>query len=1470
MKHLLRYYLHNVGVSNAWFNDLLVECCNETSEKPQDTVIVADNQTGKTTTLSLLFTVLQPNEQRFIQASSQDSNRKFADYFDSTYLRPGIMVLEFDSGATNARGIIPGLAFATKHFLVGQVVVMDAQGGYQRRYFSIRCLRGVTLKALIHGDEPCKGLALNALASLSHFKEWVVEMRQRFRGRRDDPNAECDFEIFDAQGVWIRHLCDSFGIDPELVNVQVQMNLREAGIKDAEMFKYKDERDFLRKFMKFCLNEGESDKVVESVRQGLERIKEIPRYEKMLFALEAIQLKFQPFKEASERLVQAQAALAQEQSKGLGLKRAAELERDLALVAQSQHEGNLLRVKEDWVKANQELVQTQNQIRGIEDFQRGVQHRIFTEQYEQERNNLMLLKRRHNLLMAREVLNSLDTLRAQTKNYLELLNQEQASIADLAEGVMVAGRDCKVAITNNVYEIKSEISKLDDEIKKLDLEVRGFATQRKKAGRELSDTVSLASSLDQKLENGKSEREHLVKKNVLLADESAAAGLTRLRVQRQALDADVAALDEHVSELRKEIARLDKEIENANPRLEKLGGNILEIQKRLDKEESTAKHLRELCRELGLADTTEIDLNSPLIRSGLEERRCKTGESFARLHIEKEALAKDKRCIESFHVRGVDHDVTAVVEQIRARGGDAMPYSLWLAKQYPDEPAQARNLFLSDPARFSGVLVHTSKKFNKLREDTTFSESLPLTRTVTVSLPSLEDRSTLEDQFVLGPDGDALYNERAAQLLLHALDGQVAELDQNISQLEGQRNRFDRLQAALEAWSQEFGDGRLKYTRDSLDRLKEEKATFHQRLAGIKNNIIEKKDLLHQKEETKREFIGEVNSILSLQDSVERYKREHEDHRAKYEEKLIEANHKIKQLEREQEELDKASEKAIAISKRLEQDKLPLTARRGSLSQQMQQIHMSHELIPGQVVAESIEELMAIYENRYTHYQAAASGKVVQYQDLLRALEKQVQEKEQTLKTKYADLAEEEIRAVQSVDLTADLSRLSPKLEDLELQVNYLSKQRDKLENERQNWRKIWKKQKEEYWPPEDMDETKATTGCVVALLQATQHQEKDINHTLIALAATRCEIEKALQESKDRHNTFVVAVRSLEIMEHPELAPEPITGTLETAQLDAIVEAAVKGKVAAEREVNKAQNKAFSSHKEFRNILDDEQVRKYAQHECAIIAANGVEHFDSFCEQSVNVSQHLANRIRAVDQMIQDKESDIEICAKALQKLVEDGIRLLKRAMGITIPGGVERIGGQPILTLRQVALDLQAPLFDLMKERLRQMVRDGDSPENGQAMVANTLWHITAERSRSLQIKLLKPEPTLDGYSLVPVGKLALSGAEGITVAMMLYLVSARLRAEAHGRQVGSCGVLLMDNPFGEANKPWLVKIQRALAQAMDIQLIYFSGVKDPNTLYTFSRHIHMRQSGRLERTTGRQCVEAIRLQVHEDAGT
>ncbi len=88
------------------------------------------------------------------------------------------------------------------------------------------------------------------------------------------------------------------------------------------------------------------------------------------------------------------------------------------------------------------------------------------------------------------------------------------------------------------------------------------------------------------------------------------------------------------------------------------------------------------------------------------------------------------------------------------------------------------------------------------------------------------------------------------------------------------------------------------------------------------------------------------------------------------------------------------------------------------------------------------------------------------------------------------------------------------------------------------------------------------------------------------------------------------------------------------------------------------------------------------------------------------------------------------------------------------------------------------------------------------------------------------------------------------------MLYCTLAQLRAHELGRSTGS-SPLLLDNPIGTASYPEFLTLQREVARAMNIQLIYTAANNDYEAIKVLP-NIERLRNDRFDSVTGEQVIE------------
>lgn len=119
-----------------------------------------------------------------------------------------------------------------------------------------------------------------------------------------------------------------------------------------------------------------------------------------------------------------------------------------------------------------------------------------------------------------------------------------------------------------------------------------------------------------------------------------------------------------------------------------------------------------------------------------------------------------------------------------------------------------------------------------------------------------------------------------------------------------------------------------------------------------------------------------------------------------------------------------------------------------------------------------------------------------------------------------------------------------------------------------------------------------------------------------------------------------------------------------------------------------------------------------------------------------------------------------------------------------------------------------------------------------------------------RGFTVTVLKPDQVLRDER-VPVEEMGdvFSGGQELTAAIMLYCTLAAVKGNERGRMtVRHSGVLFLDNPIGKASARYLLDMQKQVAAALGVQLVYTTGLSDDRALAAFPLWIRMRNDADL----------------------
>ncbi|MBB3084191.1 hypothetical protein [Geodermatophilus sabuli] len=222
--------------------------------------------------------------------------------------------------------------------------------------------------------------------------------------------------------------------------------------------------------------------------------------------------------------------------------------------------------------------------------------------------------------------------------------------------------------------------------------------------------------------------------------------------------------------------------------------------------------------------------------------------------------------------------------------------------------------------------------------------------------------------------------------------------------------------------------------------------------------------------------------------------------------------------------------------------------------------------------------------------------------------------------------------------------------------------------------------------------------------------------------------------------------------------------------------------------------------------------------------------------------AQNLRDRRQVLLGLLADIGKDQALVVTQVAALVTDVFTTLAGAQRHSkLPGSLGEWSDQQFLTIRFTKPGSDDDLRARISAVIEQIVAEGSKPE-GLSLLKRCVHEAVAPRG--FTVTVLKPNSslTVEPLDITMLGKY--SGGEKLTVCVALYCTLARLRAVNRGQgHVG--GTLVLDNPLGTASHVELLRLQRDVAAAHGVQLVFTTGVEDFGAVGQFPNVLRLRNS-------------------------
>ncbi|MFD4634578.1 hypothetical protein [Streptomyces sp. NPDC058473] len=859
----------------------------------------------------------------------------------------------------------------------------------------------------------------------------------------------------------------------------------------------------------------------------------------------------------------------------------------------------------------------------------------------------------------------------------------------------------------------------------------------------------------------------------------------------------------------------------------------------------------------GALSVAELDRSADDLRALLEEGVASAERQLFDLRT---AAADDSRILGALGDGGLlppGPDVLATVEFLGEHGIPALPGWRYLAQAV--DPADHARVLAARPELVDGVVITDPATHARAREALADAALLPRSAvavgTAAALLAPTPGEQAADSGVFLVPPNPAMHDEHAADEERQALRARAAQRDDEIRALAARLGKDRELAARLASWRTGCPSGRLAELAAAADEARAFAVEAEAELAEARTARAEADEAASEAARVRDERQEAAQRARRAADALAGLAFRLRE-RAGWQAKLRELADEAAESEaRAQTCLDRA--RAADEDRRAAQraaDDARRTAR--ALRAERAEIAGAPEDVPEEsdTPKASLPALREAYRAASQLYEKVGVGAD------LRAEQARAESDESAALAELDRLSNKvRTRAALLLEGTegsdgpsrqAAAARAEAQVQLIEARAATASEQLGRLRGEA------------ERHAPEDGE---AHTELPEELVPADVEQAQTLLRTATGELAARTE---ALSRAKEAHAALLHTHRVTEdaaggfdetaallrdlLREHQEdeseESPEAYPGSLEEARHSAAeARRSLRGCAADLSTAESAVREASDILVRHANSTRYEQVRTPARQQIRELPASALP------DHAKKWADAFAPRLRVLTDELEQLERNRDSIVDRLRGLVESALATLRSAQRLSrLPEGLGEWSGQEFLRVRFEEPDqatLVERLGDVIDDATRAAVKkNSDLRRDGMSLLLRGVQ--AALEPRGVAVEILKPDAVLRAER-VPVGQMGdvFSGGQLLTAAIALYCTMAALRSNDRGRDKHRhAGTLFLDNPIGRANATYLLELQRAVSDALGVQLLYTTGLFDTTALAEFPLVIRLRNDADL----------------------
>jgi chromosome segregation ATPase len=1426
-------------------------------------VLFAANGTCKTTLLSFVLNVFCPDQRRFVQHLQSSGDKTLEQYLIAG--RPAVVVLDL------ATTLAPTLfeAEPVDHLCIGQLLYRhrSAPDKIDRAYFIAQSadffdhLRRQWTE-LLHRDQPYKAIRdflAPAVQQTTSQKEWADNLER-------------------------------LGLDPWLIDRQIDFARTEGGIKDT--FKFRSESEFLSFFLGCVADMDAAATLRQTISQSLQKMADRPRKKAQLKAALDLKQQMAAFDGMAHQWQTAREAVS---GWRIRLGEAAHLLKTADRKACEQIQAVSTGCQEIDCQQKETLVRAEtaaaNQL-AVQHFRLARSIETGQAQRDQAKADLAGFREEELALKAAGDIAEIRKKQAEVQSKQAALLAAGEELAPVLSHVDRLAAQYHVRLEANQRRVKDEIEAL--KLQELEAQTRlQNAGQRSQSLREhlealgteigrIQTRIAVAEQSRNALGINDGEAPEEARKRLL--DDS-----RRLTNRIQATQAAMAATDQEIRQVRQRWRQVQRDLLDREQALK--GHRERMAQERQDRNQLLSDaHLRRV------AGSDDFEPSSAELVSRLDDALARSRDRLAEKQQRHLEIEREIHRLAHTQSLAVDAETQKLIAHYHGQGvsaGELKSFPEYLAGLYED-PHQIAAFIERDPGRFTGLMAATADVLEKVGK-------LPvpefLHRPVVISKPcSLTDAPETE-QALIRPKDPVVYTRGHADAVRALLKTQWEALGLEIEQDQAMVNGMERSSRLLHRYREQFPERAavtaLSHRIQGLEAAVAALAGDIQASDTLENSLMEQKRAIENDAKAftvdltlLQERLRQVTAWIEENSDLQSWYREKEEHEALRVEtgktldgqseaigQIQENLHRLAAGIRGREtELNGLDEQAGDVPRSIQ----PLTEndRQAALALDLKTIRKlfqdataDQHRLASQLGIETLEKeldaLRAGLNVVQTHLNTAFRDQPYNPETAQKWAGKSVSERDKRLQ-----------KVSESIDSLRE-TRIR-----LESDLKYTLKEQERITQALKD------KAADGFSPDIEPDalSDQDPDGWLHRLKNQELRHRQEHQRLLLRFKV----LEQQRETLRQWHQEVRLGIEKTSAYEPVwdngsprDQWPDLSLGDGNDADVQTVAAfrhrlAEMIAREAAEHRVVEDARRTLSQ--AFDRLQTDLGDDSFKRHLPAIV--DELRHHDA-----ESLGLQCRDLIGRCDDIARNIESDLEISQKIMDNLID---MLLQRsreyhqklvaASQQTLPDEVFIYGGKAILRAgTRLDFARHSDVFRQCVENwLYELIQQGRLPEvnpkAGNCLGSELLYQLLGASSGKADfgIRLLKCDDT--GRNYEPVGKDLGSGGEALTTAVLLYTLLISMRKKRRNLPDERIpAFLLLDNPLGVCNRSDFLDAQLKMARAMGIQCVYLTGINDRESLDLFELRVAIRKGGKKIDIDGQayDCLEVVELNVEKPHG-